>query len=442
MDKIAPDLKDLVVGIDTVHSHPSNPRRGDVPGIAESLNVNGQYAPIVVDLRNGNILAGNHTWKAAKSLGWDEIAVVHVEVDDQQAKRILLADNRTSDLATYDRGNLLGLIEQLSPDLEGSGWDKRSLERLYQMEEFDGEDDIFGGGGMEQSGDEATTKKIHVGKNLLLVEADYFNEWLGGIEEACGGKPEALLHLRDLLGLTDDPEPKPVVKGKKWKNISGETPRHVGLDALNWVAIDSVMPHPENARQGDIGAISESLRINGVYRPLLIQESSSLILKGNNTWQAARSLGWDEIPVTFIDVTDAEAARILLADNRLADKAGYYNASLASVLMDLDSLDGTGFEPADIEEIIKDLPQERDPIAAINAPADVRRVATIKVGGASIQVCGKQYSEWEQLMIADGFVSKEERGYRIGQLLTLDPSLFSVWASVADPTTGNNEFRK
>jgi ParB-like chromosome segregation protein Spo0J len=165
-------------------------------------------------------------------------------------------------------------------------------------------------------------------------------------------------------------------------------------------------------------------------------------LKGNNTWQAARSLGWDEIPVTFIDVTDAEAARILLADNRLADKAGYYNASLASVLMDLDSLDGTGFEPADIEEIIKDLPQERDPIAAINAPADVRRVATIKVGGASIQVCGKQYSEWEQLMIADGFVSKEERGYRIGQLLTLDPSLFSVWASVADPTTGNNEFRK
>jgi hypothetical protein len=182
--------------------------------------------------------------------------------------------------------------------------------------------------------------------------------------------------------------------------------------------------------------------VNGVYRPLLIQESSSLILKGNNTWQAAKSLGWDEVPVVFMDLDDDEATRIMLADNRLADKAGYYNSSLANVLMDLDSLDGTGFQPADIEEVLKDLPQERDPAAIIDAPADVRRVATLKFSGHSVQVCGRQYSEWEHNMIADGYLSKEERGYRIGQLLKLDTSSFSVWASVADPTTGNNEFKQ
>ena len=67
------------------------------------------------------------------------------------------------------------------------------------------------------------------------------------------------------------------------------------------------------------------------------------------------------------------ARRVLLADNRLADKAGYYNAMLAEVLIDLDSLDGTGFTPTDIDDILKDLPQERDPSAMIGAPADVRR---------------------------------------------------------------------
>ena len=74
MAKIADDLKGSAIPIDDIHSHPVNPRKGDITGIAESLEVNGQYSPVVVDARNGNILAGNHTWRAAKSLGWEEIA--------------------------------------------------------------------------------------------------------------------------------------------------------------------------------------------------------------------------------------------------------------------------------------------------------------------------------------------------------------------------------
>ena len=208
------------------------------------------------------------------------------------------------------------------------------------------------------------------------------------------------------------------------------------------VPTDSLTPHPENARQGDVGAISESLRVSGMYRPLIVQESSNLILKGNNTWQAVRSLGWETVPVVFLDVDDEQAKRVMLADNRLADKAGYYNTALAEVLMDLDSLDGTGFTPGDIDDILKDLPQERDPAATIHAPANVRRVASIKVGAIGISVCGKQYADWEQDLIAEGYMGKEERGLRIGELLQLDPSLFEVWASVADPTTGNKEFVK
>ena len=436
MTNIAVDLQDSAIPIDEIQSHPSNPRKGDIQGIADSLRVNGQYSPIVVDSRNGNILAGNHTWRAAKSLGWEKIAVVHVDVDDQQAKRILLSDNRTSDLATYDRPNLIALIETLRPDLDGSGWDVRSLEKLHQLEDEDG--DIFGGGDTDTEGGTATasTKKIHVGKNLLLVNGSYFDEWL----ESLGETKEALLKIRAMLGLTDDPVPKPVKGGKKWGHISGETPVHSGLDSCIWVPVDSIEPHPENARQGDVGVISESLRVNGIYRPLIVQESSNLILKGNNTWQAIISLEWDTCPVVFLDVDDEEARRVMLADNRLADKAGYYNAVLAEVLLDLDSLDGTGFTPTDIDDVLKDLPQERDPSAVIGAPGDVKRVATVKIGPLRVSTCGKQYADWEQGLIADGYMTKEERGLRIGELLQLESSQFEVWASVADPTTGNKEF--
>lgn len=438
MAKIAEDLKGSVIPIDDIHSHPVNPRRGDVTGIAESLEVNGQYSPVVVDARNGNILAGNHTWRAAKSLGWEEIAVVHVDVDDNQAKRILLADNRTSDLASYDNQNLIALIESLKPDLEGSGWDSRALERLYQLEE--GEDlfgESTGGGGLGEDDLFPTTVKIHVGKNLLLVSGSYFESWWTDL----GDTQEAFLEVRRRLGLTDDPAPAPSKEGKTWGHVSGETPVHSGLESCVWVDVASLEPHPENARQGDVGAISESLRVNGIYRPLVVQAESNLILKGNNTWQALRHLGWEKAPVVYIQCDDDEAKRILLADNRLADKAGYYNSILADVLLDLDSLDGTGFSPSDIDDIIRELPAERDPASAIDAPSDVRRVATIKVGLVNVSTCGVQYSKWEQDLISEGYISKEQRGLRIGELLQLSPSQFEVWASVADPTSGNNEFR-
>jgi len=434
MTNIASDLQDNAVSIDSIQSHPRNPRKGDIQGIADSLRVNGQYSPVIVDIRNGNILAGNHTWRAAKSLGWDQIAVLHVEVDDNQAKRILLSDNRTSDLATYDRPNLIQLIDSLRPDLDGSGWDERSLDRLRQLEDLD--DDLFGGGSGNDDTDTATTKKIHVGKNLILLQADYFTEWFEALGE------DAVDKIRLMLGLTDDPEPKPTKAGKRWTHISGETPTHPGMDGCIWVPVDELIPHPENARQGDVGAIAESLRVNGIYRPLVIQESSNLILKGNNTWQAIKTLGWDTVPVVFLDVNDEDARRVMLADNRLADKAGYYNAMLAEVLIDLDSLDGTGFTPTDIDDILKDLPQERDPSAMIGAPADVRRVATIRVGGLTISTCGKQYSEWEHNMIAEGYMTKMERGHRVAELLRLEPSRYEIWASIADPTTGNKEIGK
>jgi hypothetical protein len=132
--RIPESLAALAVAIDDLAPYFRNPRTGDVAAIAESLRVNGQYRAIVVNRgthtgRPNEILAGNHTWVAAKALGWDQIAVTFVDIGDDDAARIVVVDNRTSDLAGYDSALLAGILADL-PDLEGTGYDQEALDTL------------------------------------------------------------------------------------------------------------------------------------------------------------------------------------------------------------------------------------------------------------------------------------------------------------------------
>lgn len=102
------------VPVDTLTEFPGNPRRGDVDAVARSLERFDQYRPIVVNARTKQILAGNHTWKAARQLGWTTIAVQWVDADEAEAKAIVLADNRTSDLGAYDDEDLAAMLASVA----------------------------------------------------------------------------------------------------------------------------------------------------------------------------------------------------------------------------------------------------------------------------------------------------------------------------------------
>ena len=128
------EIKDLKI-------YHQNPRVGDVEAIAQSLQVNGAYKPIVVNRgthtgRPNEVLAGNHTLKAHRLLvergdsQWATIATWVVDVDDEQAARIVLADNRTADLGSYDNDDLLELLGSLDDGLEGTGYDEGYIDAL------------------------------------------------------------------------------------------------------------------------------------------------------------------------------------------------------------------------------------------------------------------------------------------------------------------------
>lgn len=127
------DLTYEVVPIDEIRTHPDNPRRGDLDRLGASIARNGFFAPCIVQRSTGLILAGNHRWLAAKAQGLTEVPAVFVDVDQDQARRIMVADNRMSDVATYDESALAALLGDIALDpegLAGTGFSEDDLARL------------------------------------------------------------------------------------------------------------------------------------------------------------------------------------------------------------------------------------------------------------------------------------------------------------------------
>lgn len=118
--------------METLTPHPRNPRRGDVDEIEASLSRFGQQRAILVDA-DGRIVAGNHTYQAAKRRDWTHIAAVTTDLtDDGEIERYLVADNRTSDLGSYENVQLRALLADVAV-LDGTGYDDGDRELLAAL---------------------------------------------------------------------------------------------------------------------------------------------------------------------------------------------------------------------------------------------------------------------------------------------------------------------
>jgi len=123
------------------------------------------------------------------------------------------------------------------------------------------------------------------------------------------------------------------------------------------VKLDQLRPHTQNPRLGDIKAIAESLQTYSQYKPIVVRQETNEILAGNQTYAAAKMIGWDEISVVFISVSDVDAKRIILTDNRTHDLGAYNDPLLANLLQDLVTedvslLSGTGYTEDEVENLL------------------------------------------------------------------------------------------
>jgi DNA modification methylase len=119
-----------------IKPYPGNPRLNDsaVDAVANSLQEFGFRQPIVVD-KDGVIVVGHTRWKAAQKLGLKQVPV-HVAKDltEAQAKAYRLADNKSAELAEWDKELLpleLAQLREMEFDLSLTGFSDDELTELF-----------------------------------------------------------------------------------------------------------------------------------------------------------------------------------------------------------------------------------------------------------------------------------------------------------------------
>jgi len=358
------------VPIGSLSSYPLNPRRGDIEAIAQSLKAHGQYRPIVVQYGSNLILAGNHTYKAAKKLGWKKIKVTYIDVPEERARQIVLADNRLTDLATYNEPMLKNLLISL-PDLSGTGFTEADVENL---------DRLISGLDKEPITDSKPLPKdpeVKIAAWRFTIDAEAYKAWDEQLITEFGkSRSKAVAGIKQRLGF---PERKEVAQ-EPLSERSKASPSDVET-----VLVGEISTHPLNPREGDIGQIIESLKTMGQYRPIVANRKTRHVLSGNHTLQAAVALGWEKVAVHWVDVDEVEEIRILIVDNRTSDLATYDSAELTKLLTST-AINGTGFTREDITEILaggKTKPGH-NPIGR----------TSVRVGGYSMRVHTEDLNEW------------------------------------------------
>jgi DNA modification methylase len=157
-----------------------------------------------------------------------------------------------------------------------------------------------------------------------------------------------------------------------------------GRAQVEWAPIQTLRPSPRNARthsRKQLRQIAASLRKFGFLNPVLIDDAN-VILAGHGRVEAAKLEGIGLIPVIRFDhLTEAQKRAYVIADNKIAEQAGWDREILAlelGELIDLLPTEGfdvclTGFEAPEIDALLKDMaspsrlgPEDKIPAAPRN----------------------------------------------------------------------------
>ena len=120
-------------------------------------------------------------------------------------------------------------------------------------------------------------------------------------------------------------------------------------------------PYPNNAQRHSrrqIKQIAKSIEKFGFCNPVLVDDAKQIIA-GHGRVEAAKLLGIDAVPTCKLShLSEAEKRAYILADNKLAENAGWDKELLAIELQGLIELDVdievTGFETAEIDLVLEE----------------------------------------------------------------------------------------
>ena len=162
---------------------------------------------------------------------------------------------------------------------------------------------------------------------------------------------------------------------------------------IEQVAIDLLKHHPRNANQGDVEAIKKSLAVNGWYGSVVVNTGTKHILAGNHRVMAAKALGWETVPVQWVDVTPEEELRILVVDNRTTRIGQDDTTKITDILAELANtpigLEGTGYGAADLDALIDELAGMTEPAELLTDPDEVPEDVETRCKAGDLWILGR-----------------------------------------------------
>jgi DNA modification methylase len=155
--------------------------------------------------------------------------------------------------------------------------------------------------------------------------------------------------------------------------------------ALDYRPIATLIPYVRNARthsEAQVALVAGSIREYGFTNPVLVDGDNGIIA-GHGRVLAARKLGLASVPVIELaHLSEAQKRAYILADNRLAEAAGWDRELLALEAADLSEmgvdLGSLGFEAAEIDALLNaGAPDPREeatpepPVVPVSQPGDL-----------------------------------------------------------------------
>src|SRR6476659_10189683 len=171
---------------------------------------------------------------------------------------------------------------------------------------------------------------------------------------------------------------------------------------IETVAVEALRPYERNARthsNKQIRQIAKSIERFGFNNPVLIDDQGQIIA-GHGRVAAAKLLGIEHVPtVKLAHLSEVDKRAYILADNRLAEKAGWDREILAielQALVDLDfEVELTGFEMAEVDFLLDEATEIKqspllpeDSIPELSAEPPVTKPGDLWLLGAHRLYCG------------------------------------------------------
>lgn len=121
----------------------------------------------------------------------------------------------------------------------------------------------------------------------------------------------------------------------------------------------------DNPHRNDLAEIKKSLRVNGQYRTIVVNRGTKTgrpleVLAGNHTLMGIRELAvdrpkdkrWKSVDCTMVDLDDAAAARLTLADNKTGTTGEDDDRAVLRLLEKLDGdVAGSGYVDDDVDDL-------------------------------------------------------------------------------------------